>query len=96
MNRDRGEFDRGERLHANLACAGWLGIEGHNHMGVRLAVMGDTLPDVGVTFILKLQVTGLAWDGAGCSGKHRSAAPRQPSPPAMFRVKSLSGVIRSL
>ncbi|MEU4324800.1 hypothetical protein [Nonomuraea dietziae] len=44
----------------DLAGAGWLAIEGHNHMGVRLVVMGGTLPDVSVTFILKSQVTGQA------------------------------------
>lgn len=28
----------------DLACAGWLAVEGHNHMGVRLAVMDGSLP----------------------------------------------------
>jgi hypothetical protein len=46
----------------DLAGAGWLAIEGHNHMGVGLAVMDGMLPDVSVTFILKSQVTGQAWD----------------------------------
>lgn len=28
----------------DLACAGWLAVEGHNHMEVRLAVMHGELP----------------------------------------------------
>ncbi len=28
----------------DLACAGWLAREGHNHIGVRLAIMNGDLP----------------------------------------------------
>lgn len=29
--------------HHPLGCAGWLAVEGHNHLGVRLAVLRGTL-----------------------------------------------------
>ncbi|GAA1768448.1 DUF6283 family protein [Nonomuraea bangladeshensis] len=32
------------RTGEDLACAGWLAVEGHNHIGVRLALRDGRLP----------------------------------------------------